>query len=230
MERIDLFSCSLYKTKLDPASYDKKHLFNIIENNYNISPKRVSPDGTYPKTVFHTYHSNWDNPLFSELPLHILTPVYDKIIKEFISDLGIGQFEYEWNITNINAGKDGFMERHSHLVTDYKRDEFPFIYVMTHYLSFDRNNHPLTRFANYSHFIYNEKVRKWGNNPNIDSKDPKNSLYFPMFAVDVDEDDVVIFPGFLEHDVIPNYKEDIDKLRIVIALNIHMKPVGETKW
>jgi hypothetical protein len=223
MKKFDLFSCPVYKTRLDPSLYNKDDLYKSLEKNFMISPERLSPSDDYPVSSFHTYHEDWDNPKFEKISLEQLYPLYDKIIQNFLDNevsLNV-QYEYLWNIANVNVGKDGIMQTHNHILNE----KYSMGYVMIHYMSFDKEKHAPTRFINYSYLKHNPNIMKMYSY--IDKTDPKNSFYCENFSLTTEEDDVIIFPYFLEHCVSPTNRKDIDKLRIIVATNIDIIRKGD---
>jgi hypothetical protein len=222
MEKIDLFSCPVYKTKINGSLYNKQELYESLEKNFLISPKRFSPDTQYPISSFHTYHNDWENPKFQKVSFLELLPIYDEIIINFMNEVFANKkCEYEWHITNVNVGKDGSMESHNHLIDK----QYTTGYVMIHYMSFDKEKHSPTTFTNYSYLKHNPNIMEIGSY--VDDTDPKNSFYFSNYSLTTEEDDVIIFPHYLEHSVKPTNRDDIDKLRIIVAINISVKIQGE---
>jgi hypothetical protein len=210
MEKINLFSIPVYKTRIDPKLYNKQELYDIIEENYNKSPFRKSFDPDYPLSSFHTYHANFHNDAFKNLNFEHLTPLLDEKIKSFIQLLNTKrEFVYEWHIVNVNVGKDGWMDRHRH-------DDGNNMYVFTHYLSFDKFNHPKTDFHNESIIPHITKRHK-----ELLTNDNENSIHYDCFSFGTEEDDMFIFPSYLTHGVFPTYR-DSNKLRILVVGNIHI--------
>ena len=216
MHRIDLFASSIYRTRIDEELYNKSELYDIIKRNFLLSPERLSPDINYPESSFHTYHNNFNNVKFEKLNLEKLIPLYDTEIKKFLNNLSIKvPYKYSYEIVNINVGKDGWMERHKHLDPENKCQ-----YVFTHYLSFDNLNHPATIFYNNNNHCQNMYCSKIYRDflDNI----PEHSIHHVNWSLDTYENDMFIFPAYLEHGVLPK-RCNSDKLRILVAGNIKIE-------
>ena len=213
MEKIDLFSIPVYKTYIDPKSYNKQELYDLIEENYNTSPFRKSLDPYYPLSSFHTYHGNFHNEAFKNVNLENLIPILDEKIKSFVQSLNTKRgFVYEWHIVNVNVGKDGWMDRHRHSGEILKNS----MYAFTHYLSFDKYNHPKTDFYNESIIPHITKRHR-----ELLTNTSENSINHHTFSFETEEDDMFIFPSYLTHGVFPTYR-DSNKLRIIVAGNIYI--------
>lgn len=221
MERIDLFPCSLYKTRLDGSLYDKKSIQDALKRNYDRSSIRLPDGNVYPKSNFHMYYENFDNPDFEFVSLDQLHIHYENIIKDFLNSLNNGSLQYKWSIVNVNVSKDGFMARHDH----EPEEEFNDVYVMIHYLSFDNSQHQPTSFINSSYLKYKKSVKTLAGLLNLSQT--KNSILCDTYSINTCEDDVIIFPGYLDHEVVPSCRENIDSLRMVIISNILVKYTGE---
>ena len=220
MKKIDLFPSRIYKIKIDPLSFNKREILDIIEKNYTMNIKEYkNEDG--PFNTINNYFNNWNNKNFQKLPLDNLSKIYDDLIKKFIDDLDFCyDYKYKWELVNINVG-NGFMEQHDHL--NGHLDEKCY-FVMSHFLSFDEKIHSNTTFINPT-FV--KKLKDYNFNFINKFKDDnislENTIYLENYEIKVQEDDVLIFPGYLEHSVYPSKKESQDKLRVVTIANINIK-------
>ena len=90
-----------------------------------------------------------------------------------------------------------------------------------HYIRFDTESHTPTRFVNpmgyakYLEDIIPERMIKY------DVDDNSNSWMFPSWEPKIIEDDMIIHPALLSHDVRPQICKD-DNLRIASVLNINV--------
>jgi hypothetical protein len=209
MERVDLFSVPIWKTKLHPSEYNRAQIIKDVEHNYAIDPKRNAWD-----SVSNMHHTNCDynNPKFKEIDTTSLRSPYHKIISEFINTLKFAHpVQWGFGIDNITAMKSSQnMNAHDH--TGYAGSFFS----MVHYLQFDKNHHSTTTFINPStalvyHSLLQENRRRLA--PILE-----NSSYFPNWNLETEEHDVVIFPSYLRHRVDPN--PETNKLRITGVVSI----------
>lgn len=220
MTRFDIFSTSIYKTKIDSNLYNKQDLLNIIEKNYNISKERKSPDPIYPATEYHTYHGNFENIKFEKINFEKLIPLYNIEITNFLNNLNMkNECQFNYAIANVNVGKNGWMDRHHHLNDNCQ-------YVFIHYLSFDNLHHPHTLFYNNTLNNYNEYYSKKYRDMLLDI--PEHSVHHKYWSFNTYEDDFYIFPAYLDHGVLPNEKKT-DKLRILVVGNININMIEGNK-
>lgn len=220
MERIDLFSSGIYKTKVNMDLESKSKLVKEIEQNYNIEPKRKITDSGIPYTTFHSYYNDFQNDKFNKLNLDYLKMEYQKIFKNFFENIfpldRNKSCRYEWEIVNCQVGYEGEMDPHSHQII--REDGYTCQFVSTHFLSFDGDYHNPTSFCNPTHinqFLDITSIQK-----KIDNSDVKNSIYYENFYLNTEEDDMFIFPAYLRHYVKRHNNFSENKLRIIMVCNI----------
>jgi len=216
MEKYNLFASTVYKTKIDPTSYDKEQIIKTMLDNYAINPVRNKWNDS--SNLHHTYN-DWENAEFQNIDHSSLVPVYHNVIDEFMKNVKFSQkINYKWSITNfaINT-KD--MAPHDHLYFDPLQNCHN-MFSCTHYISFDKNSHNTTEFINSMPVAYYPILTKPFQDV-LDSTLVENSAYYERWTIDTEEDDFVIFPSYLKHAVYPT-KQIYDYPRVVSVINIEI--------
>jgi len=214
-----LFGIPIYKVHIDPLSYNKKDLIKVIENNYNISNQR----NKFCESDLHHSYNDGDDERFEKINYEKigLTKIYNNIFDNFCNKTLKTQkrFDYYYEIVNYTASKNKqFMRPHNHLPT--------FDFAIIHYIQLDKKNPKFTNFHNHNDFAdYLKYIR--GDFENIsDNNSFDNSYLYKFFKYEIKEDNLIIFPSFLKHEI-PKQKNNIDKLRITIARNIMIEKKEE---
>lgn len=213
-ENINLFPTDLYKIKINPSLYSKEKIIEPIERNFKKNPKRNKWD-KYSE-LYHLY-DDFENEDYEEQPLKELVPIYDSVFKEFIDMVNWrDEIEYKWNVANVAVyGKDGgYMEEHSHAWGNI-------VFSAVHYLSLPENNKEQVetiRFFNPLVFLQYPTVISSILGKKL-SETYENSTYFHAQKMNFQEDDMIIFPSYLNH-AIKVFPNNDDKLRISIAMNV----------
>ena len=209
-----LFGAPIYHTKVDPKKYDKDKIIDIINNNYSKDSYR----NLYDDNLSDLHHSFKDtkNKKFEDIDYKEtgLLSVYEDIFKNFVNKSlkTKDKFLYKFTIENYTATKNSqFMRSHQHL---------PHVdFATVHYLQYDKKNHSNTVFINSNDYgPYASFIRKNFSNT-CDDKHIDNSYLFHNWKYKVEEDDMIIFPSFLKHEI-PKQKNEIDKLRITVVCNL----------
>jgi aminopeptidase-like protein len=220
MERIDLFSSGIYKTKVNMDFENKSKLVEEIEQNYNIDPDRKTTGPGIPYTTFHSYYNDFGNNKFNKLNLDHLKIEYQKIFKNFFENIfpldRNKPYRYEWELVNCQVGYEGEMSPHSHQAI--RDDGYTCQFVSSHFLSFDDNFHNSTSFCNptnINQFLDITSIQK-----KIDASNVKNSIYYENYHLNTEEDDMFIFPAYLRHYVKRRNNFSENKLRIIMVCNI----------
>ena len=163
-----------------------------------------------------------DNPEY-ETPdwNHSLMNLYMGVLQRFFNTFNAQPFEFNFDLENYTCyGKSQYIQEHIHPRCDF---------VGIHYIKFDPVVHTSTRFSNpasyaaYLEDIRNERRIKYYSKDLSDAWPrvlTENSWMFDKFEPEVVEDDMIIHPALLEHDVRPQQCED-DNLRIAVVLNIY---------
>jgi hypothetical protein len=199
-----LFDIPIWHDYVDPNTYNKTQLLTSIENNYKINPKRNKWDA--PSNMHHGY-DDWDDPQYEKLNYNMLKIVYQNKINNFVNEVfdNIGDYNCNLQIVNYTAVDSfGHMTKHNHLG---KKCSF----VGVHYLKFDPTQHSSIRFWN-PHTMF---INLIGVHPEFSNLGFGNHTVIPP----IEEDMILIYPSFLEHDI-PQQKET-DSLRVSIAFNFN---------
>ena len=204
-----IFQTQIYKVKIDPSSYDKQSIIDTCIKNYEEKPYHNLWDDV---SDLHHYHCD-----FSNAPdMRSLGKSYGKTINDYMASIK-GKFNYRWKIINL-AVNSKYMKLHDHY---YRRKGWQGMFGSTHYISYDKESHTPTKFENPLVFAQYRHNTNDINNL-LDQNDYNNSAYWPDSGLDVEEDDMIIFPSYLKHVVENGYKPG-SKPRIVCVTNIDWK-------
>jgi hypothetical protein len=211
-----LFGMPIYTVHIDPKTYNKNYILNIIKKNYNLSPVRNNWD-TH-SNLHHAYIKDNENEKikFDDVDYEKsgLLSVYNKVFSEFFNTTlkTINKFNYEYNIVNYTATKNNqFMEKHNHLPNDD--------FSVVHFLQFDKT-HKSTIIYNHNDFATYVKYIRKDLFQLLDAKNDENSYMFEHWELNAKEDDLIIFPSVLNHKII---NSNSDKLRVTIVSNLKIK-------
>jgi hypothetical protein len=227
MERIDLFSVGIYKTKVQLETSYKNYLMKTIEENYKIDACRTPPSDKINRvnTNFHTYQDNFENEKFKKIDFTTLHKNYDKIFEGFFQQLPISDnnYKYIWHLINLNVGVNGYLEKHHH--REFRKNDdnetYTCQFTSVHYLSFDSKCHSPNIFCNPTNIP--EYLDISCLTTKLKSDDLKNSIYYGNWELPIEEDDIFIFPSYLSHYVSTHDKPNNEnKLRVMLACNISM--------
>ena len=210
-----LFSCPIYRTRIDRNLYDKEKIINDILYNKNLKNTRNDTHQIIGSSVSDTHHSylDFDNENFRIIDYEKLVAAYHKIFEEFFNkELNTTKsFEFEFEIVNYSAITEGqWLPLHEHIGYDF---------ATVHYLNF-KKDHNQTMFKNpaiFAPFIKNIQPKMYS----ISNTDSDNSYLYGFFTFPVKEDDMVIFPAALEHEIAP--QGPTKEPRITISTNIKIK-------
>ena len=206
-----LFGMPIWQENINPRSYNKQEVIDTITRNYQ---KNRSRNEWWEATsdVHHMY-DDVDNPNF-ETPdwNHSLKNLYMGVLQRFFNTIAAKRFEFSFDIANYTCyGKSQYIQEHIHHNCDF---------VAIHYVRFDPMAHSSTRFTNPAAFAaYLEEIRS-KTRIKYAEDETFNSWMFHRYEPEVVEDDILIHPALLEHDVRPQKCED-DNLRIAVVLNIY---------
>ena len=217
---MQLFPSTVWRFRIDPNSYDKQRLVNEASENFRRDPYRNKwpNDGT-----LHHCYDDWDNPNFIKYDFESLNlyNIYNPIVAQFAASLELVKpTPYKYEIVNVTAnGPKQYMGVHNHIVN---RSEYATCYAAVHYIKL-LPHQPSTTFVNPmgaatqpSTFDY---VRDFFS---FDSHDA--STYQQFWEISTTEDDLVIFPSYLNHKVRGNWEKQSpnEDIRITVALNIDL--------
>ena len=203
IDSIPLFPTMIYKFHIDPNLYNKQSIIDIVEKNYQKNSYRNKFDSN--SDIHHSY-ADFDNDDYDKPVLDKLTDVYNNTFTELIKKLQFKSFQY--SLDNIVATKGSqYMAPHNHLpVADYS---------CIHYIKFNKDVHKPTTFRNPSMFAKSLHHIKPKFKPRINEVD--FSIFSEKHFVLTTEDDMIIIPSYLEHQVDKSYD---DEMRITIVTNL----------
>lgn len=214
-----IFSIPVWKTKIDKTEYDKDLVLGEMLHNFSVDPKRNKWDeveNTLCKSNWH--HSNHDdnNESFKEIS-YVESGLADKLnerIIEFINYLNLTKdINYEFDITNYTVSKEGyFLTSHGHGGDDFSSVLF---------LQYDKKTHPSTVFNNPDNSSMFNRIIQKDLYESIDSSNPFFSYFHDDWQIDTEEDDYLIFPGHVKHEVPLIGKTN--KPRVTLSINIRLK-------
>ena len=208
-----LFGLPIYKTKIDPDSYDKKKLLSIMKKNYNLGPRN---NFDQINSNVHMSYADEKNSKFKSVNYTKLKEVYNNVFDNFMKNLKFnydGTINWTYNILNYTvSNKDDYMNYHNHL----PKDDFACVHYIQlgkgHIGTKFKNTHS---FGNYFKFIRSKLCNSMNNMEKI------NSYVYEDFTLDVEEDDMIIFPSVVEHGI-KKVDKLSDKLRVTIATNLRL--------
>lgn len=207
-----MFGTPFYKTKIESEDYEKSKIISQIEQNYNVDPNRNQWDGTNSE-LHHSYNDN-QNDKFVEISYESLIPLYKQKIVEFLDFYFNVRINYNFYIVNYTCvGKGHHMRVHNHPNSCFSG---------VHYIKFNKQEHRPTVYHNPSDWAYYTDT--FFSRPMYDSHSNvlKHSWLRQTFELDIEEDDLVITPSTLRHNVPVSYSED---LRMVIVFHIDINEI-----
>ena len=209
----NMFPTQIYKCKIDPGSYEKESIIQRCTENYAKKPYKNAWDD---KSDLHHYYADW-----MEAPdIKSLGKSYGKAINDFMCEIK-GTFKYRWKTINL-AVNTKYMAYHDHY---YRIDGWQGMFGTCHYISYDPDQHRPTKFINPLIFgQYNYNTQDIGRV--LDKSDPGNSTWYPEITMDIEEDDMIIFPSYLKH-VVENGFKPGTKPRILGVCNVDWKIQGD---
>lgn len=208
-----LFPTNVYKVRIDPTKYDKETLVSKMQANYAIAPQRNNWDSS---SVLHHTYNDGENSNFHVIDGADLVPVYGQVFVELVNQLKlIKPLNFRFKLANV-AMNTKYMKIHDHGSID---PNYQCIFSCVHYIKYSKQNHPNTTFANPIK-LDSENILFDKYCASLDKNQTDSSTYFDTWEVDVDEDDLLIFPSYLEHFV--KAKEDVDFSypRIITSINM----------
>lgn len=208
-----LFGFSMYRTSLKKKKYERKKIISAIEENFKKDPVRNNWDseGDLSSVMHHSYNDKNNN--FIEPDYRSLIPIYNKQIQIYLKKIGFkNNFSYKFEIINYTCMiENQYMVPHVHRDCDFSA---------IHYIQYDdtTNNSTLFYNGNSQHLCNYIEDKRTFLYSNVDTMLPHNSWMFKNFKYITKQDDLVIFPAYLEHSV-PHVKKS-NKNRITISFNI----------
>jgi hypothetical protein len=176
-------------------------------SNYEKQPLRNNWDKE--SILHHTYNDGY-NPEFEIVDgSEGLIPLYGKALMELTKSLSlVGAVNISFKLSNV-AINTNYMRKHDH---NYPNT----IFATTHYVKFDKNTHPNTTFVNPAFKTVQFPLNMLG-------KKTENSIYSEEWEIDVEEDDMLIFPAHLEHYVKAKENTSWSYPRLVVSANVDIR-------
>lgn len=193
-----MFQNPFLHTRLDWSG--REHLIQTIQAKYNKQPLRKPSswaDNVHTSILYGDYKNNIDYFQKAGIPLDLVTEL-DKIVQAFVHDLGIvdvGQFYIAEMWYNAYSNSQ-FQHMHKH------SNQNNMMFSGVYYMKFNEAEHSATRFYN-PHF-------------EIDFTKVQDNQFFVTKPA-LKENDVLIFPSDVGHDVEEQNSKD---LRITVAFNV----------
>ena len=213
-----VFPIPVWKTKITRDDYNKDLIVNQMLKNFDIDPQRNTWDNVMQtSTKSNWHHSNndedRDGAIFESISYEEsgLYNCIDNKIREFISTLNLQKdINYSWQVTNYTVSDEGyFLTSH-----DHGSDSFSSVL----YLQFDPKNHPPTAFSNPFGAPHLARWLQRDLYNAIEKTNPFFGYLHDTWTLNTEEDDYIIFPGHVKHEVPTVGKSD--KKRVTISCNI----------
>ena len=202
MKSLELFPVTIFKTRIENNDHLKELLVrDILETSETLS---IPEDWTT-----HKVRTSFGEELeVIENNRDILESEYIECMREvFDRDFNV-EFDSIW----YNVYMDGeYQEVHDHLGTPLNPTHFSFI----HFLSFNKGEHKPPEFRDPLSQIRNLSLEL--------DRTRCGEVYVP----DVKEGDLLMFPSYLQHCVLPGKKTSYP--RITIAFNVRVTKYGNDK-
>ena len=209
-----LFYCPIYKIHVDPNSYDKEKILKDIKYNKSLKNTRNNMQYNFDNCDIHHSYRDFDNEDFRIINYEKLMAVYQEIFQIFFNEelSSIKQFNWKFEIVNYSAITEGqWFPSHTHIVESD--------FATVHYLNF-KDDHKLTRFNNPATFAhYMGAIRPELYNV-VNDMTINNSYMYEFFDMPVEEDDILIFPSVLNHEILS--QGPTEEPRITISTNLEV--------
>jgi len=215
-DNFSIFGLPIFKSKIDKNDYNKDNIISIITENYQKNNYRNQYDSD--SDLHHSYKDE-NNRFFKEINFDKLKTQYKKIFDYYFDNHFISKINFNFDFRMEGycvISNNQFMTRHQHL------PNYDFSFV--HYIQINQNDTKI-RFHNNNDFSkYYKYIRK--DTYNIaDETDLSNSYMFEYVNMIVQQDDIIIFPSILEHEI-PKHTNDKSKnMRISIIGNIELEKI-----
>jgi len=214
--KLPLFATPIYKSSIFPNLYNKNKIKKVILNNFKKSKIRNKWDNNnISSSYLHHPLNDFNNKKFSMPDFSSILPIYKGFFEKTFEDLKFNNKEnkqFSFEVVNYTiCYEDNYMRRHNHMRSDFS---------CIHYLCFEPY-HSRTVFYNPGDYLmlHLKDVRKiFYDKLNKNFLD--NSCYHQEFQIETKEDDIVVFPGYLHHEI-PRSKNKYKNPRITIVLNIN---------
>ena len=205
-----LFGFPLMVTKIDPTSYNKKHIVSTIEKNFKLK----KTNRWDKQSILQYAYADFSNPKYHKVNFDTLLPIYNHTLGELFKKIGFfARCDMNFIIVNYTClGKSNYMVPHMHPEADF---------IAVPYVQFDQKNHFPTVFENIlPHATYIDFIRP-DLSQILSNQDVLNSWAYKSWTPTIEEDDFCLCPSFLRHRIDPQASKK--KNRITVVLNITLK-------
>jgi hypothetical protein len=215
---VSLFPSNLFKTIIEPTSFDKSGIIDSVLRNYELQKERNEWDDN---SHMHHYYNDWDNELFEKVDLSSITDQYKDIYQNILNIMFNKPIEFKVVVENITVHKGGNtdMAVHNHI------NDNVFLSGV-HYIKCDETSSKLTFVNPLTYSEYPNISIKNITSTSLDGSDVVNSSYFKEWNYAPIENEILIFPSYLNHRVYPS-KIKNDEFRIAIVTNLQIFPKTE---
>ena len=214
--KVNSFSCPIYKIRIDPNSYDKEKIINDILYNKSLENTRNEPHQDFRSdcNIHHSY-GDFDNENFRIINYEKLLVIYQELFQKFVEDEIATRIDFNWefNIVNYTAMTEGqWFPVHYHASDDF---------AAVHYLNY-KGDHSPTVFSNPAIFAPYLKYMRPDFASVLHTTDIDNQYMWEKIGWKVEEDDMLIFPAALHHEILA--QGPAKETRITIATNLKLTP------
>lgn len=205
VEKTEIFPITVFKSKVEDNLELKRSLLNqiLINSNYLEIPDNWATNKV--KTSFD------QEPEGREI-FYDGSPYLDMVMQKYYNCIKfIFDQDFSFIIKEIwyNVYTDGeYQETHDHLATPFNQCHFSCI----HFLSFDKTQHNPPEFRDPLSQLRSLSIEFESNN------------YGQIYVPQVEEGDLLMFPSYLMHRVLPCKKTDYP--RVTISFNIKVLSYG----
>jgi len=215
IKKLPLFTTPIYNSKINPTLYNKKGIVKTILSNFKKNKVRNNWDNTNPSSSYlHHPLDDFNNKKFTRVDFSTLLPLYNSFFQTCFKDIVFQKGkkkDFEFKIVNYTVcDKEHFMRKHNHITSDFSCIHYVYFEPNhSHTLFYNPGEYLLLHFKDLRNSFYND----------LDHTKITNSGYHQMFQVPTKEDDIMLFPGYLHHEI-PLAKTKYKKPRITIVINL----------
>ena len=214
-EKTNAFSFPIYKIRIDPNSYDKEEIVKDIKYNKSLKNTRNASGQNFHNCDIHHSYNDYDNEDFRPINYDKLGVVYQEIFQRFFDKeiMVLKPIKWQFEIVNYTAMTEGqYFPSHNHIgMNDF---------ASIHYLNFKKDHNP-TYFNNpatFSSFYPDLRPEIYDL---LSPSAPNNSYLWEHCKFPAEEDDLIIFPAALNHEIWP--QGPTKELRITISTNLRIE-------